>query len=289
MGVIAYTESRPSDVLANLHASADAEREYLFAYQDAGNNDLILVAWYAGRAIGYLAASDERVGDSGDMLIWEHVVAPEFRQQGIGRRLLLEAAKRTDPSSRLCIDPMHELDEQRVADYYLKLGFEVGADDCVVATAAELIAGLGHRREDATTVAELLGDKAGAVVTVEPSTTVAEALHLLNERQIGAVVVSTDGKRIEGIISERGFLMGIDDHGADFLSQTVGECTTTDVMTVTTSDVLSDVMETMTDGRHRHLPVTEAGSLVGIVSVGDLVRFRLRELAHPELAQAVGD
>lgn len=281
MAVITYTESRPSEVLAKLHASAEAEHEYLFAYHDAGKNDLILVAWYGGRAIGYLAASDERDSTSPDLLVWEHVVAPEFRQQGIGRRLLLEAAKRTDPAARVCIDPMHELDEQRLADYYLRLGFELEGDG-VVAIAANLIRGLEHRREDATSVAQLLGDKVGDVVTVSPSDTVGHALHLLNEHHIGAVVVSSDGERVEGILSERDFLVGIDAAGSSFLDKSVAECLTPDVMTVTTSDVLADVMETMTDGRHRHLPVTEAGRLVGIVSVGDIVRFRLRELAHAQ-------
>lgn len=280
MAVITYTESRPTEVLANLHASAEAEREYLFAYHEAGTNDLILVAWYAGRAVGYLAASDERDREtSPDLLVWEHAVAPEFRHQGIGRRLLLEAAKRTDPAARVCIDPMHQLDEQRLADYYLQLGFEMEGEG-VVAVAADLVGGLEHRREDATTVGELLADKDTSVVTVSPTSSIADALHALNEHHIGAVVASTDGARVEGILSERDFLVGIDVDGAAFLDKSVADCLTTDVMTVTTSDVLADVMETMTDGRHRHLPVTDAGRLAGIVSVGDIVRFRLSELAH---------
>jgi CBS domain-containing protein/predicted GNAT family acetyltransferase len=276
MDAITFTESRPSEVLAHLHESAHAESEYLFASHDAGREDLILVAWYAGRAVGYLAATDQRPSE---LLIWEHVVVPEFRQQGIGRRLLLEAAKRTSPSAMVFIDPMGQLDVDRVVDYYAPFGFAATPKgDGIGARAADILTALGEQREDATSVATLLANKAPGVVTIDPKSKISEALHLMNEKHIGAIVASADGSRVEGIVSERDVLMGIDHEGATFLDRTVASCTTTDVITVTTSDLISEVMEVMTMNRIRHLPVTETGQLVGIVSVGDVLMFRLREL-----------
>lgn len=276
MDAITFTESRPGEVLEHLHESAHAEREYLFAAHDAGRDDLILVAWYAGRAVGYLAATDRRPDE---LLIWEHVVVPEFRQQGIGRRLLLEAAKRTSPTARVFVDPMGQLDLERVVDYYAGLGFDPNpGDGGISATAADIVNALGEQREDATDVAVVLANKAPGVVTIAPEASMRDALHLMNEMRIGAVVASGDGSRVEGILSERDLLIGIDADGPEYLERTVGSCTTTDVITATTTDLISEVMETMTTNRIRHLPITETGRLVGIVSVGDIVLFRLREL-----------
>jgi CBS domain-containing protein/GNAT superfamily N-acetyltransferase len=279
MSAITFTESRPSDVLERLHASADAEREYLFASHHADTQDLILVAWSEDQAVGYLAATDERPTG---LLIWEHVVVPEFRQRGIGRRLLLEAAKRTEPDATLLIDPMGELDSQRVVDYYSQFGFPPpDAAGRVVATAQMIVDRLGERREDATPIAELLETKAPGVVTISPGSKIGEALALMNDMNIGAVVASSDGSRVEGILSERDLLQGIGRQGENFLHELVGDCTTGDVVTATTTDLISDAMAVMTSRRIRHLPITEAGLLVGIVSVGDLLLFRLRGLdAH---------
>lgn len=276
MDAITFTESRPGEVLEHLHESAHSEREYLFAAHDAGRDDLILVAWYADRAVGYLAATDRRPDE---LLIWEHVVVPEFRQQGIGQRLLLEAAKRTSPEARVFVDPMGQLDLERVADYYVGLGFDPNpGDGGISATAADIVEALGEQREDATEVAVVLGTKAPGVVTITPEASMREALHLMNEMRIGSVVVSRDGDRVEGIVTERDMLTGVEAEGADYLDRSVGSCTTTDVITATTSDLISEVMHTMTTNRVRHMPVTETGRLAGLVSVGDMVLFRLREL-----------
>lgn len=120
MDLMTITESRPTEVLAALHDSAEAEREYLFAAREAEPDDLILVAWKGQDAVGYIATSDER--DVG-LLVWEHVVVPAHRGEGIGQRLLVEAARRTAPGAIVVIDPMAELDEDRIADYYRRLGF----------------------------------------------------------------------------------------------------------------------------------------------------------------------
>jgi len=120
MTITKITESQPSDVLANLHASADPEREYLFASRGVSEQDLILVATCHDHAIGYIATTAE---EPGRVLIWEHVVVPGYRGQGIGRQLLLEVAQRTSPTTEIVIDPMGELALDRVIDYYKPLGF----------------------------------------------------------------------------------------------------------------------------------------------------------------------
>lgn len=276
MVAVTFTESRPTAVLAKLHASAKAEREYLFASHDASDRDLILVAWYGNDAVGYIATTDMR--DDG-LLIWEHVVVPEFRGQGIGRRLLLEAAKRTTPGASIIIDPMGELAIDRIVDYYARLGFpSTPHNGQITATAGAVLAKLQESRENTTAISEVLKDKPPGIVTVDPSADVATAIALMNDMRIGAVVASTDGSRVEGILSERDILVGLDRHGDDFLSRPIGDCTTGDVVTATTTDLVVDAMVTMTSRRVRHLPITDTGRLVGIISVGDLLLFRLRHL-----------
>lgn len=276
MTVITFTESRPSEILAKLHQSAASEREYLFASHDAADHDLVLVAWYQDRAIGYIATTDQR--DEG-LLIWEHVVVPEFRGQGVGKRLLLEAAKRTSPTSEIIIDPMGELALDRIVDYYSRLGFPSSPTNGQIAAPADLIVdALSEQREDATTLASVLSRKPPGIVTVSPDAPMTEALSLMNSMRIGAIVASHDGSRVEGILSERDILVGLDEHGAEFLGRTVRQCTTSDVVTVTSTDLISDAMALMTSRRIRHLPVTETGRLIGIISVGDLLLFRLQEL-----------
>lgn len=281
MSAISFTESRPSEVLANLHESAGAEREYLFASHDASTQDLILVAWYQNKAIGYLAASEQ---PPNELLIWEHLVVPQYRNQGIGKQLLLQAAKRTPPNARIFIDPMGELDIERVIDYYAQVGF--AHDDRtnrVQAIAASIVNLLGEQREDSTAISKILSAKAPGVETISPDASIKDAIRLMNERRIGAIVASTDGSRVEGILSERDVVVGVDEHGSAYLDRTVSECTTTNVVTATSDDLISDVMDTMTSRRIRHLPITNTGRLVGLISVGDLLLFRLNQIDRPPL------
>lgn len=276
MSPITFTESRPTDILANLHHSAAEEQEYLFASHDAGDRDLIVVAWSGDEAVGYLAASDERPES---LLIWEHLVVPHFRGQRIGQRLLLEAAKRTPPSSIMVVDPMGVLAMDRVNDYYANLGFPTEyRNDRLCAVASDVVATLGERREDNEYVHAILKRKTPGVVTIDPDASVTDALTLMNESHVGAIVASHDGSRVEGILSERDLLMGFDEDGAGFLERRVGDCITRDVVTATPEDLLVDVMDTMTTRRLRHVPVTEQGRLVGILSVGDFLLFRLEQL-----------
>jgi CBS domain-containing protein len=101
---------------------------------------------------------------------------------------------------------------------------------------------------------------------------------LLNRHRIGALVVSTDGRRVEGVLSERDILVGLDRDGAGFLDRSIGQVVTADVLTCTADDPISVAMASMTRLRVRHLPVTETGQLAGIISLGDLVSFRLARL-----------
>ncbi len=273
---VIVTESRPSDILASLHESAEAEREYLFAARDADPSDLVLVAWQGDVAVGYIATTDQ--GDDG-LLIWEHLVVPAHRSNGLGQRLLLEAVRRTVPGAIVEVDPLGELDSDRVADYYQRFGFARQSSDgriCATATAVMMAVDPEQAEtEDRATIALLLGRKAPGVVTIEPTATVKSAISLLNERRIGAVVISSNGSRVEGILSERDVLLGLDHYGEGFLERPVGDITTTDVLTCTTSDTVMSAMDAMTRLRIRHLPVTTTGRLVGIISVGDMVSFRL--------------
>ena len=276
---IVVTESRPSEVLSSLHESAHAEREYLFAARDADANDLVLVAWHDGTAVGYIATTDQRADG---LLVWEHLVVPAHRGRGLGQRLLLEAVRRTVPGAIIEIDPLGELDTERVTDYYRRLGFShESAEGRVWATAAGVMRAIDARRsadEDVETVQRLLDRKPAGVVTIDPTASVRDAITALNTNRIGAVVVSSDGDRVEGIVSERDILLGLDEEGASFLDAPVTAASTTDVLTCTTSESITSAMTSMTTLRIRHLPVTAAGQLAGIISVGDIVSFRLAAL-----------
>jgi CBS domain-containing protein/GNAT superfamily N-acetyltransferase len=283
---VIITESRPSEILAALHQSAEAEREYLFAARDAEPGDLILVAWIGSEAVGYIAASDER---ENGLLIWEHVVVPAHRNRGLGERLLVEAVRRAVPGAVVQIDPLSELDLERVVDYYRRLGFNRdSAQGGIWATAIDVIRACRRRRspesEAQTPVRAIVESKLPGVVTIDPSATIREAVSVLNEHRIGAVVASSDGSRVEGILSERDLLVGIDTEGARFLDRRVGEVITTDVVTCTSGDSIATVMDLMTACRVRHIPVTDTGRLRGIVSLGDVVLHRLREVERRAMA-----
>ncbi len=116
------------------------------------------------------------------------------------------------------------------------------------------------------------------VATVRPDATIADAAKLLKERNIGALVVTTEDGRLAGILSERDLVRGLPEHGADLLALKVKDRMTADVTTCTLDDRVDDIMKLMTDGRFRHLPVVEEGKLAGIVSIGDVVKSRLEEL-----------
>ena len=117
----------------------------------------------------------------------------------------------------------------------------------------------------------LAGKASHDVVTVRPDATVRDLIALLAEHNIGAAVVSSDGSAVDGIVSERDIVRRLtDNEGA--LGDTVDQIMTSDVKTCEASSSLDDVRKTMTQGRFRHLPVCEDGRLVGVISIGDVVK-----------------
>ena len=127
-------------------------------------------------------------------------------------------------------------------------------------------------------IVEILRGKSGPVVTVAPGATVRALLGLLAEHGIGAAVVSSDGCSVEGIVSERDVMRALADRGAGVLDEPVRDICTTEVHTVTPHARTDQLMVVMTDKRVRHVPVVENGELVGIVSIGDVVKHRTAEL-----------
>lgn len=127
-------------------------------------------------------------------------------------------------------------------------------------------------------VETMLEKKGGTVVTVPPSATVAAVSHRLNAERIGALVVSADGSRIDGIISERDLARGLALHGTELLHMPASDLMTREVKTCTPEDDIKAVMSRMTHGRIRHLPVVDQNRLCGIISIGDVVKNRLEEL-----------
>ena len=127
-------------------------------------------------------------------------------------------------------------------------------------------------------VSALLDDKGTEVVTISPTATVGEAVGLLARKGIGALVVSEDGERILGIVSERDVVRRLHTAAAGITALSVGELMSTAVHTCTPDDDIESLMRTMTDRRVRHVPVVVAGKLAGLVSIGDVVKRRIVEL-----------
>ena len=115
------------------------------------------------------------------------------------------------------------------------------------------------------------------VVTVRPDATVRDLLGLLAEHNIGALIVSADGESVDGIVSERDVVRRMHSDGT-VIDNTVGGIMTEVVKTCSPDDELDEVMMVMTEGRFRHIPVCEGDNLIGIVSIGDLVRHKIDRL-----------
>lgn len=117
------------------------------------------------------------------------------------------------------------------------------------------------------------------VVTVPPGTLVSKAAELLSTRRIGAVIVSPDGKRVAGILSERDIVRELGRRGAACLSDTVDALMTAKIVSCTRHESTNEVLGRMTDGRFRHMPVMEGDQMVGLISIGDVVKARMMELS----------
>jgi CBS domain-containing protein len=124
----------------------------------------------------------------------------------------------------------------------------------------------------------ILRNKGTDVATVRAETSVADAAQMLTTHRVGALVVSPDGSHIAGILSERDIARGVAEHGSAVVDLTVEDLMTVDVQTCAAGDTVDQLMATMTERRIRHLPVVDDGTLAGIISIGDVVKWRLGEL-----------
>lgn len=126
------------------------------------------------------------------------------------------------------------------------------------------------------TVRAILDSKGHEIVSVEPEDKLSAATKLLGERRIGAVLVMSAG-RIEGILSERDIVRMLSERGAAVLEAPVSEVMTRKVVSCRQNDTVAAIMEMMTNGKFRHLPVVEGERVVGLISIGDIVKWRVRE------------
>ena len=125
---------------------------------------------------------------------------------------------------------------------------------------------------------DVIRSKGNSVVTITPSASVAELVSVMADNNIGAVVVSADGRHIAGIISERDIVRGLAGSGAGLLEATVADLMTGDVVVGHLEDRIEDTAHTMTHKRVRHVPIEVDGSLAAIVSIGDVVKYRIDQL-----------
>lgn len=134
------------------------------------------------------------------------------------------------------------------------------------------------------TVKAILSLKGTEVLTIEPTKNLADAVNLLSEHSIGALVVTGADRRVVGIVSERDIVHELAAHGAASLELPLTDVMTRRVMTCGMGDTISSVMEHMTQGKFRHMPVVEQGRLAGIVSIGDVVKHRLHQMESEQSA-----
>jgi CBS domain-containing protein len=127
------------------------------------------------------------------------------------------------------------------------------------------------------TIRRLIEGREGAVVTCTTDTLVSEAAAILAERRIGALPVTEEGK-LAGMFSERDVVYGLRDHGPDILSMAVGQVMTKPAITVEPDTSVLAALSLMTRRRIRHLPVTSGGDMIGLVSIGDLVKHRIDQI-----------
>lgn len=134
------------------------------------------------------------------------------------------------------------------------------------------------------TVSTILGEKGREVVTIEPGASLAEAAKLLAEKRIGAVLILGADRRLVGVISERDIVQALAARGAAALGEPVSQTMTRRVETCNENETIGSIMERMTRGKFRHVPVVEQGRLVGIISIGDVVKHRLQDMERESAA-----
>ena len=129
-------------------------------------------------------------------------------------------------------------------------------------------------------VSDILAQKGALVFTVSPGTSVTQVVQHLSTRRIGSVLVVDTSNSISGIVSERDLVRAMATHGAKAMDLEASHVMTREVVTCDPDDSIDQVMQTMTSGRFRHLPVVRHGELLGLVSIGDVVKARLEETKH---------
>jgi CBS domain-containing protein len=134
------------------------------------------------------------------------------------------------------------------------------------------------------TVSIILAGKGREVATIEPNATLGDAVRLLAERRIGAIVILGADRRVVGILSERDIVRVLAERGAAVLDEPVSQTMTRKVSTCNESETVVQIMERMTDGKFRHVPVVDQGQLAGIISIGDVVKHRLHEMERESAA-----
>jgi len=118
----------------------------------------------------------------------------------------------------------------------------------------------------------------GDIICIEPTADLAAAAKLLSAHRIGALLIRGAGGRLAGILSERDIVRALSEHGAGALALPVGQVMTRDVVTCSEDDIVASIMERMTAGKFRHMPVLARGELVGLISIGDVVKQRVDEI-----------
>jgi CBS domain-containing protein len=129
-------------------------------------------------------------------------------------------------------------------------------------------------------VKAILAAKGGDIFDIEATADLAAAAKLLAARRIGVVVIRGAGGRLAGILSERDIVRALAEHGAGALALPVGQVMTREVETCSADDTVASIMEKMTAGKFRHMPVDGGGTLIGLISIGDVVKQRVREMEH---------
>jgi CBS domain-containing protein len=146
--------------------------------------------------------------------------------------------------------------------------------------ARESAVATGTKGVQAMLIGQILAAKGSDVVATRADATIAEVAKLLREKRIGAVVVVDRAGKLSGIISERDIARGLAGHGAKLQDLKVRDLMTADVITCSPEDGVQKLMQIMTEGRVRHLPVVKDDKLLGIISIGDVVKHRLQELEN---------
>jgi CBS domain-containing protein len=134
------------------------------------------------------------------------------------------------------------------------------------------------------TVRAILSGKRAGVITIEPTANLEAVVKILADNRIGAVIVTGPDQRVAGILSERDIVRALAERGPSVLAEPVGHVMTRKVVTCSEGDTVGAIMGRMTEGKFRHVPVLDRGRLVGVVSIGDVVKYRLGQMEQESSA-----